>query len=94
MLWEVVDLLGGVVITLLPLLLLAVPSVILFLVLPALVLLAVAAVPVVVAGAVVVPTYLLTRSVLGALSARRKTYRRSMGRSRPAALGRVGGTTP
>jgi hypothetical protein len=70
-----------------------VPSAILFIVLPALVLLAVAAVPVVVAGAVLVPTFLLTRSVRGALGALRKTNRRSRGRTGVAALGRVGGTT-
>ena len=81
MLWEVADLAGGVVITLLPLLLLAVPGVILFL--PALVLLAVAAVPLAVAGAILVATYLLTRSVLGALSTRRHTS----GRSAPARRG-------
>jgi hypothetical protein len=92
MLWEVADLAGGVVITLLPLLLLAVPGVILFL--PALVLLAVAAVPLMVAGAILVSTYLLTRSVLRALGARRKTHRRSTGGRAPAALGRVAGATP
>jgi Flp pilus assembly protein TadB len=92
MLWEVADLVGGAVITLLPLLLLAVPSVILFLVLPAMVLLAIAAVPVIVAGAILVPTYLLTRSFLRTLGTRRKTHRSSVGRSAPAALRRVGGT--
>ena len=90
MLWEVADLVGGVVIVLLPLLLLTVPSVVLFVLLPALVLLAVAAVPVVVAGAILVPAYLLTRPVLRALGARRRT-RRSPRPSGPAALARVGG---
>ncbi len=88
MLWEVADLAGGAVVTLLPLLVLAVPSAVLFLLLPVLVLLAVAAVPVVVAGAVLVPAYLLTRSARRA-GARFKTYRRSA----PAARGRVGGAT-
>ena len=87
MLWDVADLVGGAVVTLLPLLLLAVPSAILFLVLPALVLLAVAAVPVVVAGAILTPTYLLTRSVLRALGTRRETHRRGARRSVPAARG-------
>ena len=87
MLWEIADLVGGAVITLLPLLLLAVPSVILFLVLPALVLLAVAAVPVVAAGAILAPTYLLTRSVLRAVGTRRKAHRRGSERwqARPPA---------
>ncbi len=92
MLWEVADLAGGAVVTLLPLLLLAVPSAVLFLLLPALVLLAVAAVPAVVAGAVLVPAYLLARSVPRAV-ARLKTYRRGAGRRAPASPGRVGGAT-
>ena len=95
MLWEVADLGAGAVITLLPLLLLAVPSAILFLVLPALVLLAVAAVPVVVAvvaGAICAAPYLLARSVLRAVGTRRQTHRRSAGRSGSAALEHVGGT--
>jgi hypothetical protein len=75
-LWEVTDLLAGAVVTFLPLLLIAVPGVILFLVLPALFLLAVVAVPVVAAGAVLVPAYLLMRSVRGALAARRREPRR------------------
>ena len=62
-LWEVNDLIGGAVVMLLPMLLLAVPGILLFVVLPALVLLAVAAAPVVVAGAVLAPTYLLARLV-------------------------------
>jgi len=79
-LWEVGDLVGGAVVGLLPVLLLAVPSAVLFLVLPALVLLAVAAVPVVVAGAILGPTYLLTRLVRRAVGARRRAPRRSAGR--------------
>lgn len=92
MLWEVADLAGGAVVTLLPLLVLVVPSAVLFLVLPAVVLVAVAAVPVVVAGAVAVPAYLLARFVMRA-GARVKAYRRSAGRSSPAAPGHVGGAT-
>jgi membrane protein implicated in regulation of membrane protease activity len=48
---------------LLPLLLPAVPGIVAFVVLPALVLIAVATAPAIVAGAVVVPTYLLARAV-------------------------------
>jgi hypothetical protein len=92
MLWEVADLVGGAVITLLPVLLLAVPSAVLFLVLPGLVLLAVAAIPIVVAGAILTPAYLLTRSVRRSLETRCDTHRRSAGRSAPAALKHVGGT--
>jgi len=92
MLWEVGDLAGGAVVTLLPLLTLVVPSAVLFLLLPGLVLLAVAAVPVLVAGAVLVPAYLLTRFVVHA-GARLKAYRRGAGRSTPPARGRVGGAT-
>ncbi len=63
LLWEVADLAGGAAVMLLPMLLLAVPGIILFVALPALVLLAVAAAPVVVVGAILVPTYLLVRLV-------------------------------
>ncbi len=69
LLWEVIDLAGGAAVALLPLLILAVPSAVLFLVLPALVLLAVAAVPVVVAGVVLVPAYLLARFLRRGLGA-------------------------
>ena len=79
MLWEVTELAGGAAVMLLPLLVLAVPGIILFVVLPALVLLAVAAVPVVVAGAIVAPTYLLARFVRRLLGPRRDTRRRSVG---------------
>jgi hypothetical protein len=54
-LWEVTDLAGGAVVMLLPLLLLAVPGIVLFVVLPALVLLAVATALAVVAGAIFAP---------------------------------------
>jgi hypothetical protein len=84
MLWEVADLLGGAVITFLPLLLIAVPGVVLFVVLPALVLLAVAAVPVVVAGVVLLPAYVPTRSARRALGARRRDPRRLATRMAPA----------
>ena len=83
MLWEVTELAGGAAVMLLPLLVLAVPGIILFAVLPALVLVAVAAVPVVVAGAILAPTYLLARFVRRLLGPR--TRRRSEGRRRHAA---------
>ena len=63
MLWEVTELAGGAAVMLLPMLLLAMPGIILFVALPGLVLLAVAAVPAVVAGAILAPMYLLTRLV-------------------------------
>jgi Flp pilus assembly protein TadB len=63
LLWEVSDLAGGATVMLLPLLLLAVPGLTLFVLLPAIVLLAVAAAPTAVAGAVVVPSYLLVRAI-------------------------------
>ena len=86
MLWEVVDLLSGATVMLLPLLLLAVPGITLFVVLPAIVLLAVAAAPVAVAGAVVVPAYLLARAVR-----RLPRHRRRTGSPRPVGLaGRAG----
>jgi membrane protein implicated in regulation of membrane protease activity len=85
-LWEVTDLASGAVVMLLPLLLLAVPGIALFVVLPALVLLAVAAAPVILAGTVAVPTYLLVRALR-----RRPHRRRRTGSPRPAALaGRAG----
>ena len=86
MLWEIVDLTGGVAVMLLPLFLLAVPGLAAFVILPAIVLLAVAAAPVIVAGAVVVPAYLLIRAVR-----RRPPHRRMTGSPRPGALaGRAG----
>jgi len=86
MLWDVVDLTSGAVVMLLPLLLLAVPGVVLFVVLPALVLLAVAAAPVILAGAIAVPSYLLVRAI------RRRPHRRQKtGSPRTVALaGRAG----
>ena len=79
MLWEVTDLAGGAAVMFLPLLLLSVPGLLLFFALPALLLLAVAAVPVVVAGAIVGPVYLVVRSV-----------RRWLGRSpAPPAVARI-----
>ena len=87
MLWEVSDLLGGAVVTFLPLLIFALPSLVLLL--PVAALLAVAAVPVVVVGAILAPAYLLIRSVL------RRGLRRegSMKRSAPAAVPSVAGAT-
>ena len=83
---EVADLAGGAAVMLLPLLLLAVPGIAAFVVLPALVLLAVVAAPVAVAGAVVVPTYLLIRAV-----SRRPRHRRRTGSPQPVGLaGRAG----
>jgi hypothetical protein len=63
LLWEASELASGAVVMLLPMLLLAVPGILLFAVLPALVLLAVAAVPAVVAGVILAPAYLLSRIV-------------------------------
>jgi hypothetical protein len=61
MLEELIDLSVGLGVMLLPLLLLAVPSIVLFVLLPAIVLLALA-LPLVVIGAVIaVPTYLVAR---------------------------------
>jgi hypothetical protein len=63
MIAEVVDLSAALGILLLPLLVTAVPGIILFLVLPAVLLLAVAVVPVALSAAVAGPAYLLVRSV-------------------------------
>ena len=63
MLWEVTELAGGAAVMFMPMLLLAMPGIILFVALPGLVLLAVAAVPAVVAVAILAPIYLLTRLV-------------------------------
>ena len=63
MLGEVIDLSSGLAILLLPLYITAIPGIVLLLVLPALLLLAVAAVPVVVAGLVLTPPYLLVRAI-------------------------------
>jgi Flp pilus assembly protein TadB len=88
MLWEVGDLAGGAVIVMLPLLLLAVPSAVLFVLLPALVLLAVATVVAVALGAVLLPAWLLTRAVARART-RFRSPRRGTARSAPTAHGRV-----
>jgi Flp pilus assembly protein TadB len=61
MLTEVVDLAGGLAAGLLPLLLLAVPGVILFVVLPAILLLALALPFVVIGTVIAVPPYVLAR---------------------------------
>lgn len=66
MLWEIVDLVGGLTVMLLPLLLLPLPGIILFLVLPALLVLAVAAVPAMIAAAIIAVPYLLVRAVRAA----------------------------
>jgi Flp pilus assembly protein TadB len=92
MAWEVADLAGGAAVASLPLLILAVPSAVLFLLLPALVLLAVAAVPVLVAAAVLGPAYLLTRSARSA-RARWASRRRGPRRSAPAARAGLGSAT-
>ena len=63
LLWEVTELAGGAAVMFLPMLLLAVPGILVFVVLPGLVLLAVVAAPVVVAGAILAPMYLLARLV-------------------------------
>jgi hypothetical protein len=63
MLWEVVELLGGFATMLLPLLVLAVPGLLLFLVLPAALVLVLVAIPATLAAAVVGLPYLLVRAV-------------------------------
>ncbi len=63
MLWEVVELLGGLAAMLLPLLLLAVPGLVLFLVLPAALVLLLVALPATLAAAAVGLPYLLVRAV-------------------------------
>jgi Flp pilus assembly protein TadB len=61
MLEELIDLTAGVGVTLLPLLLLAVPAIILFVVLPALLLLALAAPLAVIGAMIAAPPYLVAR---------------------------------
>jgi Flp pilus assembly protein TadB len=63
MIGEVVDLIAGLGVLVLPLLVTALPGVILFFVLPGVLLLAVAAIPVALFAAIAVPSYLLARSV-------------------------------
>ena len=61
MLEELIDLSAGLGVALLPVLLLAVPGIILFVVLPAILLLALAAPLAVIAAVIAAPPYLLTR---------------------------------
>ena len=63
MLGEVINLIAGLTVLLLPILLISVPGVLLLLVLPAVLLLAVAAVPALVVGAVLAPPFLLVRAL-------------------------------
>ena len=63
MLGEVVELSAGLGIILLPLLAIALPGVILMLILPAIFLLAAAALPLVLAGALLAPPYLVVHAV-------------------------------
>jgi hypothetical protein len=67
---DVVDLMAGLAVVLLPLWTIAIPGVILILVLPVLLLLVVAAVPAVIVGAVVAPPVLLVRAIRRRRSAR------------------------
>ena len=61
MLGEVVNLIAGLTVLLLPVLLISVPGVLLVLVLPVVLVLAVAAVPALLVGAVLAPPFLLVR---------------------------------
>jgi Flp pilus assembly protein TadB len=70
MLGDVVDLMGGLAVVLLPLWIIAIPGVVLLLVLPAVLILAVVAVPVLVVGAVATPPVLLVRAIRRRRSAR------------------------
>ena len=63
MLWEVTELLGGLAAMLMPLLLLAVPGLVLFVVLPAALVLLLVAIPATLAAAAVGLPYLLVRAV-------------------------------
>jgi hypothetical protein len=63
MLWEVLELLGGFAAMLTPLLLLAVPGIVLFFVLPAALVLLLVAIPAALAAVVVALPYLLVRAV-------------------------------
>ena len=74
MLEEVIDLVTGFGVVLLPAFLIAVPGVILFVLLPAILLLVAAAIPVVVAAAVLVPPYLLVRALRRVSSARAPAF--------------------
>jgi hypothetical protein len=68
MIWEVVDLVSGLTVALLPLLVLAVPGLILLV--PVALVLAVLAIPVVLVAGIVALPYLLVRSVRRRLAAR------------------------
>ena len=70
MLGDVLDLMGGLAVVLLPLWIIAIPGVILFLVLPVVLLLVVAAVPALVVVAIAAPPVLLVRAVRRKRSAR------------------------
>jgi hypothetical protein len=63
MLWELVELAGGFAVMFLPLLLLAVPGLVLFILAPAALLLLVAAIPATLVAAVIGLPYLLVRAV-------------------------------
>jgi cytochrome b subunit of formate dehydrogenase len=63
MLWEILELTGGLAAMLLPLMLLAVPGIVLFLVAPAALILLVVAIPAALAAAAVALPYLLVRAV-------------------------------
>jgi hypothetical protein len=63
MLWEILELTGGFAAMLLPLMLLAVPGIVLFLVAPAALILLVLAIPAAIAAAAVALPYLLIRAV-------------------------------
>jgi Flp pilus assembly protein TadB len=70
MLGDVVDLMGGLAVVLLPLWIIAIPGVILILVLPVVLLLLAMAVPALVVGAVLAPPILLVRAIRRRRSAR------------------------
>lgn len=63
MLGDVVDLMGGLAVVLLPLWVIAIPGVILILILPAVLLLVAVAVPALVVGAVLAPPILVVRAI-------------------------------
>jgi Flp pilus assembly protein TadB len=63
MLGDVINLSAGLGVMLLPLLVTALPGVVLFVLAPAFLLLVLAAIPVAIAGALIAPAYLLVRSV-------------------------------
>ena len=90
LLWEIIDLSGGLAVVLLPLFITAVPFAVLFILAPA-ILLALAAAPFALAAALLVFPYLLFRR----LARRRSTGRRQgSGASRPAGASRTPITRP